>query len=186
MPETTTNRGYPRGVVTDNILDTLDVGPTADAIDVDVQALYTMLGAAPSGDSSNSVFLTGADIAFTANDNKNILTTGTVTLARDQWVYLSAKVRATNAGGNIGFFGCYIDVDSVLYPELESGVLGLGTTSPTDRRQFSIPGFSVFLTAGAHTFRLRGDRDSAVTTINAQASDALNQTYHPTSLTVIV
>lgn len=187
MPDTTTNRDYPKGVVTDNILDTLDVDQLADAIDADVQALYDIAGTAPIGDSSHSLVLTGSDIALNTGGTKTILTQ-TITLTRDQWVMIGGRVSLVNTtSGAGGQMGIYIDVDSAVIDELTTGNQSIGNQgSITERIFFSIPLFSVFLTAGAHTIRLRADKDSTVSTVNARATDVINITSHPCALNIIV
>ncbi len=184
MPDATPIYGFPFGTLTDAPVDLLSVPELA-------QAVEDQLGAdvRPIGDAATySMYLTGGDISFTASQNKNILTTGAITLTRDQWVLLSGKARITNqTGGASGLFALYIDVDTVIHPQLSTGAIWVGANgSINERPQLSIPVFSVFLTAGSHTIRLRGDRDSTVATHNVQAADVLNNTYNPTTLTVII
>jgi hypothetical protein len=184
MPGTTPIYGWPYGVLTDGTADLLDVSPLANAIEATVHGGTV----SPIGDSSNSQVLTGGDIPFTANDNKNILTTGAITFAHDQWVYLAGHAVFHNQTSSAsGLIAIYIDLDAVPIPGMTSGAIWMGPQGSIDeRRELNVAMDSVFVTAGSHTFRLRGDRDSTTATHNADSTDSLNQTHHPCSLTVII
>ncbi len=184
MPDTTTTLNFPFGTLSDSPVDLLSVPALAQA----VEDYLLLTDPRPVGDSSLSQVLTSGDIAFTANDNKNILTTGAVTYTRDQWVLVAGHCAVHNAtSGASGYFALYIDFDATPISGATSGVIWVGNQgSIEERREFSVPMHSIFVTAGSHTIRLRGDRDSTVATHNVSATDTLNQTHHPTRLTVIV
>jgi len=159
----------------------------------DMQALAVATEAAlvadtrPVGDSSNSLYLTGSDVAFGSGDNHNILTTS-ITLLRDQWVILSGRASFDNTSSNAPSIGIYIDLGSgTPIPELTSGNHALQANGNFgQRRQLVVGPHSVFFTAGTYTVRLRGDRDNTSATVNARATDSQNVTSHPCFLSIIV
>ncbi len=183
MATTTAIYGWPVPELTDSPNAPQQFSDLADAIETTVASA----GVSPIGDSTNSVYLT-AGIDFTANNNKNILATD-ITLTRDQWVILSGHAAFLNTtGGASGQVGIYIDLGGgTPIPQLTSGYVWMGASGNiTELMQLSLPAFSVFLTAGAHTVRLRGDRDSTAATHRAIGNTTANVTMNPCKLTIIV
>lgn len=183
MPGTTTNYALPYPTLPDPPNVPNDIQALATAVDTLIKGGLT----APIGDAAtNSVFLS-SPIAFSANDNKNILTTSVV-LTRNQWVILSGHALFANQTSSAsGKIGIYIDVDAVVVPQLTSGFIWMGAAGNiTEFMTLALPSFSVLLAAGTHTIRLRGDRDGTTATHNAVGTQTQNQTHQPCSLTVIV
>lgn len=185
MPDSTPVYGWPVPVLTDDPNIPADVTGLGLAIEGTIVA-NKATSTRPVGDSSNSSTL-GSNVSFTANQNKNIISV-TTTLDHDQWVFISAKVCYNNTTNSVTpAISAYVDVDAVIIDELSSGVASMGANgAANDRLLISIPMHSVFLTAGSHTIRLRGDRDATVATVNAMAVNSLNNTYNPTTLTIII
>ncbi len=184
MATTTAIYGWPVPELTDSPNAPQQFSDLADAIETTVASA----GVSPIGDSTYSIYLT-TGIDFTKNDNKNILATD-ITLTRDQWVILSGHATFLNQTSNAsGQIGIYIDLGGgTPIPQLTSGYVWLGHAGDiTELMQLSLPAHSIFLTAGTHTVRLRGDRDNvAIATHRAIGNTTANVTMNPCKLTIIV
>lgn len=188
MSDTTTNRGYTKPAITDNIVDLLDVATGFDEIDADVQALYVK-------DTSHSTYLTPTGGSDPGSPDKRLAQSATTdiltvsfSLTETQTVLIGAKALLLNTGSATGALGLCVSIDGTRvtgYGEVGAVELGAAGTS-TDQINVAIPTFAVSLAAGSHTIVLQADRD-ANGIINARSTTTPNgRTYHPTSLTVIV
>src|SRR4051812_18985097 len=134
MPDATPVYGWPIPVLTDDPNIPSDITALALAQEQTLSTGFV-------GDSSSSVYLTGSDISSTSGQNKTIVAT-TISLDHDQWAVLGGRANFTNTGGTAALVGLYIDVDTVVVPELTSGNVNVGVGAATDRQQLALPNFS--------------------------------------------
>lgn len=133
--------------------------------------------------ADHSVTLTGADVRLVASDVTTILTAA-FTLPRDSWVLVGGQTRVLNSGGAIGTFGIFVDVDGVFDADLTAGPGQVDYQNDGIRTHLTILPKLLFLAAGAHSLRLRGDRNG-VGTLDAAGSVAYgtpSHTYKPTRI----
>jgi hypothetical protein len=182
MATTTAIYGWPVPDLTDTPNEPQQVSDLADAIEATLG-----VDKRPIGDPSNSAFITGGDIAFAANDNKNIISVS-ISLARDQYVVIGGRAMF-EAQGAACLIGIYIDLGGgTPIDELTSGVCTIGANSGDHGRlQLTIPPHYVLLTAGAHTIRLRATHDATTSAVvNASAAESLTVAFKPCFLSIIV
>lgn len=153
-----------------------------------IAQLQVIAGQAPSGDGSNSVFLSSGHDCL--HDTSDTLLTSTFTLTREQQVLVGAKVRFhCTTGATNAWAGIRIQVDgSTPTDTLTVGPLECSANGNAGDYQYgTIPTQPVLLLAGSHTITLVADRDSSTPVIRAEATDTINgHTYRPTQLVIIV